>query len=76
MNRSFLIIFIPAVFVAAMYLLLGIYPPLRVLVGIAVVLAGGAAYGIWMWRKRGKTAAQNAAPAPPAAAPAPPAGKP
>jgi hypothetical protein len=76
MNRSFLIIFIPAVFVAAMYLFLGIYPPGRVLIGIAVLAAGFAAYGIRVWLKRGKAAAQPAPPAPPAASHTPPAGQP
>jgi len=44
MNRSFLIIFIPALLVAAMYLALGIYPPKRVEIGLAVVVAAIAAY--------------------------------
>jgi mannose/fructose/N-acetylgalactosamine-specific phosphotransferase system component IIC len=36
MNRSFLIIFIPALLVAAGYLYLGIRPPMRAGIGIAI----------------------------------------
>jgi len=84
MNRSFLIIFIPAVFVAGMYLMLGIYPPARILIGLGVFLVVGAGVWIWMWRRREKRAAENAGPAqppsggqaPPAAPATPPAGQP
>ena len=65
MNKSFLIIFIPAVFVAAMYLFLGIYPPARVLTGAGVVAAGLAVWGIRAWRKRGRTAPPGSAAAAP-----------
>jgi uncharacterized membrane protein len=44
MNRSFLIIFIPALLVAAMYLALGYRPPTRVEIGLAVFVAAIAAY--------------------------------
>ena len=73
MNKSFFIIFIPAVFVAAMYVSLGIYPPLRVLIGVAIVTVGLAVWGIRMWMKRSRTAARDARTEPPPAAPAPPA---
>ncbi len=39
MNRSFLIIFIPALFVAAGYLYLGFRPPLRAEVVLAIFVA-------------------------------------
>ena len=76
MNRSFLIVFIPAVFVAAMYLSLGIYPPARILIGLAVVTVGLAAWGIRTWIKRHRTVPPGGAAAPPpttTASPAPPA---
>jgi len=44
MNKSFLIIFIPALLVAAMYISLGIYPPRRIEIGVAIVVAAAAAY--------------------------------
>jgi hypothetical protein len=55
MNRSFLIIFVPAVFVAAMYVSLGIYPPARVWVGIALFATAVGMYRVRaMMHKRGK----------------------
>ena len=68
MNRSFLIIFVPAVFVAAMYLSLGIYPPRRVWIGVAVVTAGLAAWGIRTWLKRGGAGTEKAGAETPATA--------
>ena len=44
MNRSFLIIFIPALLLAAAYLAMGIRPPTRVEIGLAVFVAAIAAY--------------------------------
>ena len=73
MNRSFFIVFIPAVFVAAMYLSLGIYPPARILIGIAVVAVGLAAWGIRTWMKRNQPTPPCGAAATPPAAPASPA---
>jgi hypothetical protein len=56
MNKSFLIIFIPALIVAAMYLSLGIYPPRRIEIGIAIVAAALGAWRIrWMMMKRGRS---------------------
>jgi hypothetical protein len=43
-NRSFLIIFIPALLVAAMYLAMGMRIPTRVEIGLAVFVAAVAAY--------------------------------
>ncbi|HVN09334.1 MAG TPA: hypothetical protein VMV61_10190 [Patescibacteria group bacterium] len=73
MNKSFLIIFIPAVLVAAMYLFLGIYPPVRVLAGVAMVAAGLAAWGIRTWMKRSGTVPASTAAAPSPTTPTPPA---
>jgi len=66
MNRSFLIIFIPALFVAAGYLAMGIRPPARVGIGIAVFAAGFAFYRIRVMIRRGKPAEPKASSAPPA----------
>ena len=55
MNKSFLIIFIPAVLVAAMYLYMGIYPPRRVWIGVVIVAAALGAYRIRVMMQRGKT---------------------
>ena len=54
MNRSFLIIFIPALLVAAGYLALGVRPPARVGIGVAVLVAAFAAYRIRVMIQRGK----------------------
>ena len=69
MNRSFIIIMIPAVFVAAMYVSLGIYPPLRVWIGIGIFAVGFGVYRVRaMMIKRGnpeisgRPASQPAAP--------------
>jgi len=49
MNRSFLIIFIPALLVALMYVSLGICPPKRIEIGLAVAVAALAAWRLkWM----------------------------
>ena len=50
MNKSFLIIFIPALLVAAMYLAVGIRPPTRVEIGLAIVVAAIAAYRLKVMR--------------------------
>ena len=61
MNKSFIIIFIPAVFVAIMYISLGIYPPGRVWVGIALFAAALGAYRVRaMMMKRGKADSSKA----------------
>ena len=61
MNKSFLIIFIPALLVAAFYVSLGIYPPRRIEIGIAIVAAAIGAYRIrWMIMKRGTEKLQKA----------------
>ena len=61
MNKSFLIIFIPAVIVAGMYLYLGIYPPKRIEIGIAILAAALGAWRIrWMMMKRGRADAPKA----------------
>ena len=52
MNRSFLIIFIPALLVAGMYLYLGIYPPKRIEIGLAIVVAAFAAYRLKVMLER------------------------
>ena len=44
MNRSFLIIFIPALFVAVGYLYLGVRPPARAEIGLAIFVAAIAAF--------------------------------
>ena len=59
MNRSFLIIFIPALLVGAGYLALGVRPPARVEVGIAVLAVAFAAYRIRVMVQRGKPAERN-----------------
>ncbi|HKM90860.1 MAG TPA: hypothetical protein VJX29_09600 [Candidatus Acidoferrales bacterium] len=69
MNKSFLIIFIPALLVAAGYLALGVRPPARVEIGIAVLVAAFAAYRIRVMIQRGKPAEPKASSAPPAANP-------
>jgi len=77
MNRSFLIIFIPALIVAAMYISLGIYPPARVWIGLGIFAAIGA-YRLRAIRRRGHPEASGLAepPATPAAgASASPAGQ-
>ncbi len=54
MNRSFIIILIPAVFVAAMYVSLGIYPPARVWIGIGIFALALGIYRVRAMRiKRG-----------------------
>jgi hypothetical protein len=68
MNKSFVIIFVPAVFVAIMYVSLGIYPPGRVWLGIALFVAAVAAYRVrWMMLKRGKSDIRKAVSDPPPA---------
>jgi len=67
MNKSFLIIFIPALLVGAGYLALGVRPPARVEVGIAVLALAFAAYRIRVMVQRGKPAEPKASSAPPAA---------
>jgi len=62
MNKSFLIIFIPALLVAAAYLALGVRPPARVEVGIAVVALAFAAYRLKVMLERGKTDIKKAEP--------------
>ena len=64
MNKSFLIIFIPVLLVGAGYLALGVRPPARVEIGIAVLVAAFAAYRIRVMVQRGKTAERNALPPP------------
>jgi hypothetical protein len=59
MNKSFLIIFIPALFVAAVYLAMGIRPPARVEIGVGVVAAAIAAYRIRVLIQRGKPDAKK-----------------
>jgi hypothetical protein len=54
MNKSFLIIFIPALLIAAMYLALGIHPPTRIEIGLAVVVAAIAAYRLKVMLERDK----------------------
>ena len=44
MNRSFLIIFIPALFVAAGYLYIGVRPPLRAEIALGVFVAAIAVF--------------------------------
>jgi len=67
MNKSFFIIFIPAVFVAAMYISLGIYPPARVYLGICLFALALGIYRVRaMMHKRGRLD-RPAPPAPPAA---------
>ena len=70
MNRSFIIIMIPAVFVAAMYVSLGIYPPLRVWIGIGIFAVGFGVYRVRaMMIKRGKIDTQKTGPVSPALKP-------
>ncbi|HKO04119.1 MAG TPA: hypothetical protein VJW51_05205 [Candidatus Acidoferrales bacterium] len=69
MNKSFLIIFIPALLVAAGYLALGIRPPTRVEIGIAVFAVAFSVYRIRVMIQRGKPAEPKASSAPPAANP-------
>jgi len=67
MNRSFIIILIPAVFVAAMYISLGIYPPARVYVGIFVFALALGIYRVRALRmKRGNADASGRPPTQPA----------
>jgi hypothetical protein len=73
MNKSFLIIFIPALLVAAMYLAMGIYPPKRIEIGIAIVAAVLGAWRLKLMLQRGKTGTPKAGTASPASPPAPPA---
>jgi len=67
MNKSFLIIFIPALLVAAMYLAMGIYPPRRIEIGIAVVAAVLGAWRLKLMMQRGKTDTPKAGTAAPSA---------
>jgi len=61
MNKSFIIIFIPAVFVAIMYVSLGIYPPRRIEIGLAIIAAALGAYRVRaMMMKRGKADSSKA----------------
>lgn len=61
MNRSFIIILIPAVFVAAMYVSLGIYPPARVWIGIGIFALALGIYRVRAMRiKRGITESKKA----------------
>jgi hypothetical protein len=72
MNRAFLVILVPAVFVAAMYLAVGIFPSTRASVGAAAFVAVLAAFRLNAMLRRGKSADQAATPAastPPAAPP-------
>jgi len=70
MNRSFIIIMIPAVFVAAMYISLGIYPPARVYVGIFLFALALGIYRVRAMRmKRGNAGAQKTGPVSPALKP-------
>jgi len=71
MNRSFLIIFIPALLVAAGYLYLGIRPPLRAEVGVAIFAAAVAALRLRAMLKDRKSPRPEASP-PGASAPASP----
>ena len=54
MNRSFLIIFIPALFVAAGYLYLGIRPPLRAEIGVALFVVAIAVFRLKAKLHKGK----------------------
>ena len=65
MNKSFLIIFIPALIVAAMYISLGIYPPARVWIGLGIFAIAIGAYWLRAIRRRGNPEAPGPA-APPA----------
>ena len=69
MNKSFLIIFIPALLASAGYLALGVRRPARIEIGIAVLVAAFAAYRIRVMVQRGKPAEPKASSAPPAANP-------
>jgi len=71
MNRSFLIIFIPAVLVAAAYLYMGIRPPVRAEIGVALFAAVIAAIRLKAML-RGRKAVRPAGA--PAEGQAPPAG--
>jgi len=62
MNKSFLIIFIPALLVAAMYLALGYRVPTRVEIGLAVVVAAIAAYRLKAMLQRDKAGARKELP--------------
>jgi hypothetical protein len=55
MNKSFLIIFIPALLIAATYLALGYRPPTRVEIGLAVFVAAFAAYRLKAMLERDKS---------------------
>jgi len=64
MNRSFLIIFIPALFVAAGYLYIGIRPPLRAEIALGVFVAAIAAFRLkakFSSRKSGAPVARSGA---------------
>ena len=67
MNRSFLIIFIPALLIAASYLAMGYRPPTRVEIGLAVVVAAIAAYRLKVMLERDKAGANKAGSALPSA---------
>lgn len=72
MNRSFLIIFIPALFVAAGYLYIGVRPPLRAEVALGIFVAAIAAVRLKAMldsRKSPAPAARPNAGQPPAALP-------
>jgi hypothetical protein len=70
MNRSFLIIFIPALLVAAAYLYMGFRPPARAEIGLAVFVAAVAAFRLKAMMQ-GRKAAASAAQAPAADSQAP-----
>ena len=70
MNKSFIIIMIPAVFVAAMYISLGIYPPARVYVGIFLFALALGIYRVRALRmKRGNADTRKTGPVSPALKP-------
>lgn len=72
MNRSFIIIMIPAVFVAAMYVSLGIYPPARVWFGIVLFVIALSIYRVRaLMIKRGRIAPPSPPAAPSSSAPNP-----
>jgi len=70
MNRAFLIIFIPALAVAAAYLYMGIHPPLRAEIGVAIFALAVAAVRIRFMLQSKKRSAPAMRPAAPPATPA------
>jgi hypothetical protein len=63
MNRAFLVVLAPALFVLLLYLGAGFRLPMPILAGVVLLAAASAAYGLSQLRRRGKNQQSSEPPA-------------